>query len=243
MVIMNMQRHLILKFEGPILAFGAPIIDQLGKIQDFPATSTLTGLLGNALGYDRSEFDLLQKLQDNIIFGIRLDRLPQARFIDYQTVKLHDVVGWTTRGYIEKREGESRGPTGKTHLRYRSFDADGVISVALRLKSSSDDLSLDQIAQAITYPRRPLFLGRKPCLPSTYIFQGFIEANNILEALSSIQTDEKEKSFLMFWPPKEGSFSNCTHFSSHDLRNWKTGVHAGESLWARGKILLKGEVL
>lgn len=45
--------HLLL--EGPLLAFGGVRVDQFGPTRDFPAASMLVGLIGNALGWDRSD--------------------------------------------------------------------------------------------------------------------------------------------------------------------------------------------
>ncbi len=50
-----MARHLLLRLEGPLMAFGGETIDNLGVIRDFPAQSMLTGLIANALGWRREE--------------------------------------------------------------------------------------------------------------------------------------------------------------------------------------------
>ena len=41
---------LLLRLDAPLMSFGAPMVDSNGVIQEFPALSMLTGLLGNALG-------------------------------------------------------------------------------------------------------------------------------------------------------------------------------------------------
>ena len=49
------RRHLILHLDAPLMAFGAPIVDQHGETGDVPLPSMIAGLLGNALGYRRVE--------------------------------------------------------------------------------------------------------------------------------------------------------------------------------------------
>lgn len=234
----GMGKHLILHLEAPLLAFGAPVVDNLGVIQDFPSASALTGLIGNALGFNRWEGEKLQFLQDLLIYGTRIDRRPADRIIDFQTAKLaKDDKSWTTRGQPEGREGNSYT---SPHLRYRHYDADAALCVALRLKSEAI-LTLDKIAEALAHPSRPLFLGRKACLPSQYLFGGFVEADEILQALRNAPLTDKsvtQDKFLAFWPPGEGETINSTLFTTTDRRNWISGVHAGSSTWLRGQIEL-----
>ncbi len=46
------RRHLVL--EAPLMSFGGVAVDNFGVIDDFPALSMLTGLLGNAPAYRRN---------------------------------------------------------------------------------------------------------------------------------------------------------------------------------------------
>ena len=47
------MRHLVLRLEAPLMAFGGETIDNLGIIRPFPAASMITGLFANALGWRR----------------------------------------------------------------------------------------------------------------------------------------------------------------------------------------------
>ena len=68
------RRWLILRLEAPLLAFGGVAIDHVGVTRDFPSLSMLAGLLANALGWERTEWEDIQALQDRLIFAARLDR-------------------------------------------------------------------------------------------------------------------------------------------------------------------------
>jgi CRISPR-associated Cas5-like protein len=48
-----MARYLLLRLSSPLIAFGGETIDNFGVIRDFPALSMITGLIANALGWDR----------------------------------------------------------------------------------------------------------------------------------------------------------------------------------------------
>ena len=64
-----MSRHLLLRLEGPLMAFGGETIDNLGVIRDFPAQSMLTGLIANALGWRREDAAAHDRLQARLVFG------------------------------------------------------------------------------------------------------------------------------------------------------------------------------
>jgi CRISPR system Cascade subunit CasD len=54
---------LVLRLEAPLMAFGGPIVDQIGPTRSFPGQAQITGLLGNALGYHHHDADALEALQ------------------------------------------------------------------------------------------------------------------------------------------------------------------------------------
>jgi CRISPR-associated protein Cas7/Cse4/CasC subtype I-E len=70
----KMIRCLLLVLEGPMLSFGVEMVDARGPVGDFPAASLLTGMLGNALGWRRSDSDRLGALQQRLRFAARIDR-------------------------------------------------------------------------------------------------------------------------------------------------------------------------
>lgn len=57
-----------------------------------------------------------------------------------------------------------------THQRYRDYDS--LCVVALRLESPDQVPTLDDLAKALDEPARPLFIGRKPCLPGEPAVRG-----------------------------------------------------------------------
>ena len=141
------------------MAFGGETVDNIGVIRWFPSASMLTGLLANALGWDRTEGARHQRLQDRLVFAARIDREPSggARMRDFQTAQLQaGDRSWTTRGVPEGRAG-GLNTYDAPHLRYRDYFADMVVTVALRMEPAADAPSLDEIAEALQEPARPLF--------------------------------------------------------------------------------------
>ncbi len=221
-----MARHLLLRLEGPLMAFGGETIDNLGVIRDFPAQSMLTGLIANALGWRREDAAAHDRLQARLVFGARLDRAG-SRFTDFQTAELgRDDRGWTTSGQPEGRAG-GEGTYKGQHLRYRDHHADAAVLVALRLEPADEAPSLDTVADALRRPARPLFLGRKPCLPAAPLFAGWIDAPNVLTALRDAAPLAANARPRVLWPAGEGELPGSRRVDLCDERNWTSGVHGG----------------
>ena len=222
--------HSILRFEAPIMSFGAPIVSEEGLIQPFPALSMMTGLLANALGYDHSEAKKHERLQQALSYAVRED-VPGEKIVDYQTVDLgadhmkattkKDSVAWTTWGHLDNREGGSASEG--TAQRNREYWADAQYTVALHV----DGLPAEEIEDALVRPERPLFIGRKPCLPGKRLFQGTVETSSPRAALrdpSTIPTNEQGEKI----DPTRIWYESDDGKPVTDARDWTNQVHVGE---------------
>jgi CRISPR system Cascade subunit CasD len=226
------QRWLILDLCAPLMAFGGVTIDHVGPTRDFPAASMLTGLFGNALGWHWSDGPAHQALQDRLIFAARVER--GGRLVtDSQNAKLEKAdKGWTTHGTPEGRFGASYDAP---HRRRRDYLADARVLVVLRL--STDDLpTLDMLAEALTRPARPLFIGRKPCLPTRPLHSGWCEAVDAHSALTLVGTTAHA---VAQWPVAEGPEGD-RRIDLPDLRNWRSGLHGGSRAVAEGRMPARG---
>lgn len=224
-----MARHLVLRLASPLIAFGGDTIDNRGVIRDFPALSMLTGLIANALGWDRGDDVRHNRLQLRLRMGTALE--PGAhRVQDFQTAELGAAdKGWTTSGVPEERRGGAGSYSGP-HLRFRDFHADLCAWVVLRLQFADEAPTLDDVASALDRPRRPLFIGRKPCLPVGRLVAGWQEAEDVLGALRTLVADRVHDAvpgWRAQWPAGEGSLPSDRQVDVCDERNWTSGVHGG----------------
>lgn len=226
--------HLLL--EGPLLAFGGVRIDQFGPTRDFPAASMLTGLIGNALGWHRADWQAHQQLQDRLVFAARRDGEAGGLLVDMQNARLEkNDRGWTTWGQPEGRDGNSYGAP---HRRERHYHMDASLRVVLRLEEAADGPSLDTLAAAFDRPARPLFIGRKPCLPTGRILQGQVTAADSHAALLAAAPVVRRLRAL--WPANSGPTEGAgvdRIVALPDLRNWRAGFHAGVRPVVEGWLL------
>lgn len=221
-------RFLILRLEGPLLAFGGEMVDARGVISDFPGRAMLTGLIGNALGWRRQDRELLAGLQRRLNYGARMDREGQ-RLTDFQTAALGGGdKGWTTRGRPEGRAGGAGTYLGP-HIRRRDYDADAAVTVVLTLTPADEDPPLDAVFAALEEPARPLFLGRKPCLPAGPLARGVIEAESLAKALCAVPLaeDAEQEALRLMLPATEAAEPHDHEGYVTDERDWHSGVHSG----------------
>ena len=238
------RRWLALRFEAPLLAFGGVTIDHVGPAREFPAASMLAGLIGNALGLDWRNTGAHQRLQDRLLFAARRDRQGTA-FTDIQNAWLgRDDRGWTTGGRPEGRTGASYADP---HRRKREYHADAALRLVLALEPEAEAPSLKDLAAALDRPARPLFLGRKPCLPAMPIVADpagrWLEAATAHAALRALPG--RLQPLRAQWPVGQGpEAGNGVEriVEIADLRNWRTGLHGGSRRVVEGRIVPRFDV-
>jgi len=219
------------------MSFGGDMVDARGVVRDFPAKSMVAGLLANALGWERHAADDHARLQERLAMGSA--RMAEGRRVqDFQTAQLGGGDrGWTTRGRIEGRAGGA-ATYQSPHIRYRDADADARVLVALRLDPADEAPTLDAIADALDRPERPLFLGRKPFVPSRPVRLGFADAATIRDALAAgaALLGLAGLPARAQWPAAEGLFDGALEEALTDERHWPAGVHAGLRRVAEGRL-------
>ncbi|MBP7569209.1 MAG: type I-E CRISPR-associated protein Cas5/CasD [Acidobacteria bacterium] len=236
------MKVLILRFDAPLVSFGGPSVDHNGVVQRFPARSMLTGLLANALGWCHRDTQQLQRLQDRLRFAARIDRLGES-LVDYQTVALGlpwmrpECAGWTTHGRIAKRGGLF---SDATHIRLRHYRADSVHTVALAL-AGDDAPTLEEAEAALREPARPLFIGRKCCLPAAPVLGSVVEAESLLDAIARLPRSARaDKGRLpACWSDMDPGVHGITGgrtVAVTDERDWTSRVHVGRRLVREGFV-------
>lgn len=208
-----------LSFDAPLMSFGGPAVDQVGNTFQFPPKSMVTGLLGAALGYERSEHRKLQNLQNGFGYGVREDR-PGDMIEDFQTVDLRTpwMTGmWkdgTYRTGDEVRETEKR-----REILRKQYIADAIYTVVL----DPTDLAEDVLLDALRRPNWPLYIGRKSCGAGP-MRPEHVEYETVRGALRGIalHPDAKMQAQYRIWT--EGGRKR----SIYGLRDWESRIHGGK---------------
>lgn len=242
------MKALILRLDATMMSFGTVLIDQHGFIDRFPGTSLLCGLIANAIGWDHGDFERLQSLQGRIEYAARWD-VPPRRIVDYHTVDMSQrkMIGpsWTTRGMPE--EHGSNKPL--THQRYRHYWEDGLMTVALTLHGDLPP-SLDIVRKRLERPARPLFFGRKCCIPSRPLLDPttpVVDGDDVVAILRRIPVWDRHGNPVAepvareaCWPGRLSSRYPGDLLRVADTRDWANQIPAGSTL--RAVALLTAEV-
>ena len=182
------------------------------------------------------------------MFACRADREGE-RLRDFQTVILEpNEEGWTTRGQPEGRRDAKRTDV-RTHIRYRDYWADRIVTVAVRLEPTGAEPDLDRIAEALAAPVRPLFIGRKPCLPAAPLLAGEQEGESALDAVSrfpvlligeSAGRRTKSAEYLACAPAHDPPYpfvaDQLREVRVSGRRDWTSDGHGGEQRWREGRL-------
>jgi CRISPR system Cascade subunit CasD len=239
---------LLLRLEGPMMSFGDVAVDALGPTARYPQASMVTGLLANALGVERGQVEVLEGLQASVVYAAREDRRGSILH-DYQTVDISapsvSLTGWTTRGEVEVRGGASGDGT---HVRRRQYLENASYAVALTLRPASAAApTLDAVAAALQRPFRPLFLGRKCCVPTAPVLCGRVTAPSLYAALQGCPVAEQVRPetrrtpppaprlLRAWWPEGEGPAGGEAVFAT-DRRDHRLGMHVGRRALRTGML-------
>ena len=111
----------------------------------------------------------------------------------------------------------------------------------LRLEPDDETPTLDKLAEALQEPARPLFIGRKPCLPSCSLFGDFSQGDTTLAALLAtplVADGPHSDTIRVLWPDGEGrtEITPNRSYMLTDQRNWLSGLHGGGRLVCEGAI-------
>jgi len=212
------------------MALQGPRIDGQPLSLPIPTRSLLTGLIGSALGYRRSDHGKLQALQDNIRVGVVVHR-GGVEISDYQTADLGKSYlrgpMWSSGTSVAKREGSR---TEGLRLQQRPYRADADMTVVIELNIDSP-VNADQITSALDQPVRPLFIGRSSCPPACKLAGRIFDAPSLEAAVLEVARNQAGEMYLPAsaatpsWGDMPLSIPGC--------RDWASYRHAGAELYVK----------
>lgn len=248
-----MKRHIILALDAPLMSFGDHSIDARVPTARFPAVSAISGMIANALGYNRAQIDALSRLQRRLRFAARIERAPAgiAPLSDFQTADLQaDDRAWTTRGQPEGRRGSPATYKGSASaINTREYHADAIVVLAARLDPADEPPTLSDIAQALIKPVHAPYIGRKSCIPADRLYRGETIGETTLSALLAAPLiTERPAEIAVMWREGEGApgIEPERAYAFADERNWRAGHHGGGAMAFEASInpaRIKGDSL
>lgn len=194
--------YLLLWLEAPLQSWGHDSKFGRRDTLNFPTKSGILGLICSALGAGGEQRELLAEFasldqtvlsfvrrRDNGNETIKLDREPLLR--DFQMVGsgYDDQNPWASLLIPKTSEGK-KAVGGGTKMTYRYYLQDAYFAVLLQIPEAESDT----IAVALQNPVWDVYLGRKSCVPTDFIYRGQYKSEN--EAIEQALNIAHEKSLV-----------------------------------------------
>lgn len=183
-------KYLLLWLEAPLQSWGFDSKFGRRDSLDFPTKSGVLGLILCALGKSGEQRELLARFADLkqtvISFSdTEKNKKKPTLLHDFQMIGAgyDDKDSWE-KNHIPKKSDGSSAVGGGTKMTHRYYLQDAVFAVLLEVPG---DIA-EECAAALQNPVWPLYLGRRCCVPSDFIFQGIFDDEAAAESAA------KEKS-------------------------------------------------
>jgi len=194
--------YLLLWLEAPLQSWGHDSKFGRRDSLDFPTKSGVLGLLCSARGAGGQERDWLAAWADldmQVVAYVRMDphgrTLPrQPLLCDFQMVGSgYDGQDPWQNLLIPKTSEGKKAVGGGTKITYRYYLQD--MAYAVVMQAPADLVS--EVVQSLKAPVWDLYLGRKNCVPSEFIYQGFFaDAEQALRAGQALAAN-KQRAFAL----------------------------------------------
>ena len=194
--------YLLLWLEAPLQAWGHNSRFGQRDSLDFPTKSGVLGLLCCAQGTSGKLRDWLATWADldmQVAVYVRKNSkgkpLPRAPLLnDFHMVGsgYDDQDPWQTL-FIPKTNDGKRAVGGGSKMTYRNYRQDMAYAVAIEAPENL----VKQAAAALQAPIWDLYLGRKNCVPTEFIFQGIHDNADIALATGEKLAETKQRALTM----------------------------------------------
>lgn len=196
------SQYLLLWLEAPLQSWGFD--SKFGRRDSlkFPTRSGVLGLLCAALGYSGEQKEFLAQMsskQQLVVSYLRNDEkkqtiTPEPLLMDFQMVGsgYDDSDPWQSLLIPKTSEGK-KAVGGGSKMTYRYYLQDARFAVVLECSQAESTL----FSEALQNPMYDLFLGRKNCVPTEFIYQGVFDSENAaLEQATEIANQKGCKEYF-----------------------------------------------
>lgn len=183
-----MRDYLVFQLQGPLAAWGDVAVGEVRATRDDPGVSALVGLLGAALGTDRSDDAAHARLRDGYAWAVGTLE-PGTLLRDYHTAQVPGRADLKGRPHRTRRD-ELAVPKAalNTVLSTRDYRQCGSWLVALQATADAPH-PLQALDNALRKPRYVLYLGRKSCPPAAPLAPRVCPAANAMAAMLDYSTE------------------------------------------------------
>lgn len=190
--------YLLLWLEGPLQAWGHDSKFGVRDTLNFPTRSGVLGLLCCARGAGGPEHQWLEQMSSmsmEVRAYARTDEndklvLSEPALRDFQMVGSGYDHSDPWQSLLIPKTSEGKKPNGAgTKMTYRHYLQDAVFAVLLQVPEDQ----AKQLAHVVQNPIWDLYLGRKSCAPTEFIYQGLFESESLAWQQAKILAGSKKR--------------------------------------------------
>lgn len=172
--------YLLLWLEAPLQSWGHDSKFGRRDTLNFPTKSGILGLICSALGAGGEQRELLAEFapldqtvlafvrgRENATGNVKLEQEPLLRDFHMVGSGYNDQNPWESLLIPKTSEGK-KAVGGGTKMTYRYYLQDAYFAVVLQIPGTK----VDAIIEALQNPTWDIYLGRKNCAPTDFIYRG-----------------------------------------------------------------------
>jgi CRISPR system Cascade subunit CasD len=219
-----MSAYLLLWLEGPLQCWGADSRFGRRDTLPFPTKSGVLGLICAALGARGEQRELLAEMapygQTVISYvrsrkdkdGLTIKKERETLLRDFHMVGsgYDDFDPWQSQ-HIPKKADGGKAVGGGTKMTYRYYLQDAKFAVVV----AAPDGRSQSFAEALQNPVYDIYLGRKNCVPTDFVFQGIFDNEN--DAIAAADKIALGKDFIEDFRVVPGDDANGERFTLNDV--------------------------
>jgi CRISPR system Cascade subunit CasD len=199
--------YLLLWFEAPLQSWGYDSKFGRRDSLNFPTKSAVLGLVCSALGAGGEQTELLRDLSALNMVVISFNKLNtngkqrprQPMLLDFHMVGsgYDDKDPWQSL-LIPKTSDGKKAVGGGTKITYRYYLQDATFAILLEIPASHSK----GIVDAMQNPTWDIYLGRKSCIPTEFVYQGIFDSDELAE--SQAMCIAKKKNLVRYFTVLQG---------------------------------------
>ncbi len=179
------MKFLLLRLYAPLASWGDVAVGEFRPSHGYPGRSALLGLIGAALGIERSDEDGHRRLDEALAFAVAVYR-EGALLRDYHTAQVPGAATLKKRPHCTRAD-ELAMPRHElnTILSRRDYRQDAVCIAGVSLRAGHAAPDLEAVRTALQRPRFTPYLGRKACPPALPFSPQVVEADTFRSAIEA----------------------------------------------------------
>jgi CRISPR system Cascade subunit CasD len=187
--------YLSLWLEGSMQSWGVDSRHSVKDTLNFPTKSAILGILLASMGKSGEQTELLGELGplDLQVMAYATPNVKPATLNDFHMVGSNYDLTDEWQALFQTRKFDGSKANGGSKLTYRRYLLDVCFGVVIEVP----DHMKDEIIQGLSEPVYDIYLGRKSCVPTDFIYKGVFDsledAKNHLANVAEIK--EKEIQF------------------------------------------------